>query len=328
MRKLKSVLGMLGTIALLAGCSGGIMDPKGQIGAEAKNLILTATGLMLIVVIPVIFMTFYFAWKYRHNRPELEKDYEPNWSHSYKIEFFMWAVPVVIIAILATITWRTSHSLDPYRPIESEKETMTIEVVSMDWKWLFIYPDEKVAVVNEMAIPVDTPVRFKITSNSVMNSFFIPQLGSQIYSMAAMQTQLHLIANEAGVYNGISSNYSGSGFSGMNFKVHALSTEEYQNWLMKVRESSQSLTLEEYKALSEPSKRHPVTYYADVKPGMFQYILTEFGDHFSHQHHSEMPRNHDAKMIESHHEHKSEEHDEHNGKHEHHSNGHDSHKGH
>jgi cytochrome o ubiquinol oxidase subunit 2 len=284
MRKTKPVVWILGSwlLLLLGGCSGGILDPKGQIGVEAKNLILTATGLMLIVVIPVIIMTFYFAWKYRHNRPDADKDYEPNWAHSNKIEVVMWTIPIIIIAILATITWKTTHQLDPYRPIESDVKPITVEVVSMDWKWLFIYPDEGVAAVNEMAIPVGTPIHFKITSNSVMNSFFIPQLGSQIYSMAAMQTQLHLIADEAGVYDGISANYSGSGFSGMRFKVHALDEAGYQAWLNNARSQQNDLSLAAYKELSKPTENHPVTYFSTVDKGLFTYILNEFGSHFQH----------------------------------------------
>ncbi|MBE2893942.1 ubiquinol oxidase subunit II [Spirabiliibacterium falconis] len=288
MRKSKSVAWILGSflLLLLAGCSGGILDPKGQVGMAERNLILTATGLMLIVVIPVIFMTFYFAWKYRHNRPDADKDYEPNWAHSNKIEFVMWTIPIIIIAILATITWKTTHELDPYRPLAPEEDTMTIEVVSMDWKWLFIYPEQNIAVVNEMALPVGKAVKFKITSNSVMNSFFIPQLGSQIYTMAAMQTQLHLIADHPGVYQGLSANYSGSGFSDMTFKVHADDQATFDAWVEKVRSSNTSLTLAEYKALSKPSKKNPVTYYSSVENGLFSYILNEFGGHFSHGGHA------------------------------------------
>lgn len=290
MRKSPLTAWILGSflLLLLSGCSGGILDPKGQVGEAEKNLILTATGLMLIVVIPVIFMTFYFAWKYRHNRPDADKDYEPDWAHSNKIEFVMWIVPIIIIGILATITWKTTHELDPYRPIAPEEDTMTIEVVSMDWKWLFIYPEQGIAVVNEMALPVKKAVKFKITSNSVMNSFFIPQLGSQIYTMAAMQTQLHLIADQPGIYQGLSSNYSGSGFSGMTFKVHVDDDATFDAWVDKVRASNNPLTLDKYKALSKPSEKEPVTYYSSVENGLFKYILNEFGGHFSHGGHAAM----------------------------------------
>lgn len=185
-------------IALLSGCQGGILDPKGQIAAEQKSLILTATALMLLVVIPVIVMTLVFAWKYRAGNKEAA--YEPKWSHSTKIEVVVWLIPCIIIAFLATLTWKSTHKLDPYRPLESDKKAIQVQVVALNWKWLFIYPEQQIASVNELVFPADTPVSFKITSDAAMNSFFIPQLGGQIYAMAGMQTQLHLIANEPGTY--------------------------------------------------------------------------------------------------------------------------------
>jgi len=198
---------------LLGGCNMEILSPKGDIGIQEKTLLLTATGLMLIVVIPVLIMIVAFAWKYRASNTKA--DYQPKWAHSTAIEAVVWTVPCIIVAILAVITWRSTHALDPYKPLVSEHKPVTIEVVSLDWKWLFIYPEYDIATVNEIAFPVDVPVNFRITSASVMNSFFIPQLGSQIYSMAGMETKLHLNAREIGTYAGISANYSGGGFSGM-----------------------------------------------------------------------------------------------------------------
>jgi len=227
LKKYNKSIGMLSLFAsalMLSGCNTALMDPKGAIGLEQRTLILTAIGLMLIVVIPVIIMAFAFAWKYRASNTNAK--YSPNWSHSNKIEAVVWTVPIIIIAILATITWKTTHELDPFKPIVSDQKTLTVEVVSLDWKWLFIYPEQGIATVNELVIPKDVPVQFKVTSDSVMNSFFIPQLGGQIYAMAGMQTQLHLIANEAGTYKGISSNFSGRGFSGMKFNTIATPTRE------------------------------------------------------------------------------------------------------
>ena len=260
---------------MLGGCSGGVLDPKGQIAADEKTLIITATLLMLIVVIPVIVLTLVFAWKYRASNTEAV--YMPKWAHSTKIEAVVWLIPCCIVVALAIVAWKTTHSLDPYRPLESDKKPVTIEAVSLDWKWLFIYPDLGIATVNEIAFPKDVPVNFRITSGSVMNSFFIPQLGSQIYAMAGMQTKLHLIANEAGTYSGFSSNYSGGGFSDMKFNAIALPSEDAFNaWVGRVRNSSKTLDSASYKVLAKPSEANPVTYYGSVSANMFDEILTQY----------------------------------------------------
>ena len=184
----------LAMAAFLSGCHYSVLDPKGQIAADEKSLIITATLLMLIVVIPVIVLTLWFAWKYRASNTSAT--YLPNWSYSHRIEAVCWAVPCAIIVVLGVLTWKTTHQLDPFRPIDSKVKPITIEVVSLDWKWLFIYPEQHIATVNEIQFPAGTPVNFRITSDTVMNVFFIPQLGSQIYAMAGMQTQVNLIANE------------------------------------------------------------------------------------------------------------------------------------
>ncbi|WP_265449235.1 ubiquinol oxidase subunit II, partial [Aeromonas salmonicida] len=237
--ELKRGLGALLLIAsasLLTGCDMALMNPKGQIGLEQKSLILTALGLMLIVVIPVIIMAVVFARKYRASNTDAK--YTPDWSHSNKIEAVVWTVPVIIVVILATITWKTSHELDPYKPLDSEVKPILVDVISLDWKWLFVYPELGIASVNELAFPVNTPVNFRVTSDTVMNSFFIPKLGGQIYAMAGMQTKLHLIANEAGKYDGISSSYSGAGFSGMKFKAIATQDQAgFDAWVAKVKQS-------------------------------------------------------------------------------------------
>ena len=198
---------------LLAGCSSALMDPKGVVGETQRSLILSSFGLMLIVVIPVIVMTIVFGWYYRRSNTMAE--YLPDWAHSNWIEAIVWLVPVVIVAILGVITWKSSHDLDPHRALESDTPELEIQVVALDWKWLFIYPEQGIATVNEVAFPVDTPVRFRVSSGSVMNSFFIPRLGSQIYAMAGMDNDVYLEANEIGSYSGRSTNYSGAGFSGM-----------------------------------------------------------------------------------------------------------------
>ncbi len=265
----------LGLVALLSGCKGGILDPKGQVAADEKNLIITATVLMLLVVIPVIIMTLVFAWKYRASNTSAT--YTPKWSHSNKIEAIVWLIPILIVIGLAVVTWRTTHKLDPYRPLDSDVKPIRVQVVALDWKWLFIYPELGIASVNELAFPKGVPVDFVITSDSVMNSFFIPQLGGQIYAMAGMRTQLHLIADEQGTYNGMSANYSGAGFSGMKFKAIATATPEaFQAWVETVRAEASPLDVKAYRALAKPSENNPVGYYTTPEPRLFDAVLHKY----------------------------------------------------
>jgi cytochrome o ubiquinol oxidase subunit II len=254
-----------------------LFDPKGPIGADEKSIIIYATCLMLLVVVPVIVLTLAFAWRYRASNTRAA--YAPNWSHSGKIEAVVWAIPCVIIALLAAGTWTWSHELDPYRAITVPGiKPMDVDVVSLDWKWLFIYPDLKIASVNEVAFPVGTPVHFRLTSASVMNSFFIPQLGSQVYTMAGMQTQLHLLASAPGNYAGISANYSGDGFSDMTFTARVLPAAQFAAWIAKVRASKQDLTLTAYRRLAAPSERAPVTYYGDIGSNVYHDALNKCTD--------------------------------------------------
>ncbi|GBL53601.1 cytochrome o ubiquinol oxidase subunit II [Pseudomonas citronellolis] len=264
---------MLLPLLSLGGCNMVLFDPKGQIGVDEKSLIITCTLLMLLVVVPVIVMTLAFAWKYRASNTKAT--YMPDWAHSTRIEVVVWLVPCIIIAILGWLTWESTHKLDPYRPLDSDVKPITIQAVSLDWKWLFIYPEQGIATVNEIAFPKDTPVNFQITSDTVMNSFFIPQLGSQIYSMTGMLTKLHLIANEEGVFDGISANYSGSGFSGMKFKAIATSEQGFQDWVAKVKSAQAGLTEEGFPELAKPSENVPATYFSSVTPDLFQHILTK-----------------------------------------------------
>ena len=251
-----------------------LLDPVGQIGVDEKNLIITATLLMLLVVVPVILMTLVFAWKYRASNKNAT--YAPKWSHSTKIEDVIWTVPILIIIALGVITYKSTHALDPYRPIESDVKPVTIEVVAMDWKWLFIYPEQGIATVNKIVFPANTPVNFRITSDTVMNSFFIPGLGGQIYAMAGMQTKLHLIANKNAELDGISANYSGAGFTGMKFKAIATSQAEFDAWVSEVKASPKQLDTAEYEALTKPSQNNPVELYSSVKPNLFQTIIDKY----------------------------------------------------
>ncbi|MEI6002715.1 ubiquinol oxidase subunit II [Paraburkholderia bengalensis] len=267
-------LAAAGAISLLGGCSMVLFDPKGDIGVQEKNLILIALGLMLLVVIPVIALTLYFAWRYRASNTGAK--YAPTWAHSTTIEVVVWAIPCLIVATLAVLIWKTTHSLDPYKPLESDVKPVRVEVVALNWKWLFIYPDYGVASVNELALPVDTPVDFRLTAESLMNSFFIPQLGSQVYAMSGMQTQLHLIANSTGTFAGRSSAFSGPGFSDMNFSTVVRSRGDFDAWVARAKASPQALSVAAYDVLQQPSRKNPVALYSNVAPGLFDGIAFQY----------------------------------------------------
>jgi cytochrome o ubiquinol oxidase subunit II len=276
----------LGAVTFLAGCSTIVLfDPKGPIGETQRFVILAAIALMAIVVIPVFIMALWFSLKYRASNTK--STYMPEWDYSAKIDFFMWGGPIVIVTVLAILAWTYTHALDPYKPIPSAAKPITIEAVSQDWKWLFIYPDHNIATVNEITFPVNVPVSFKITSDTVMTSFFIPQLGSQMYAMGGMQTKLHLLADEPGTYAGHNQQISGRGYANMHFKAHAVSREEFQAWVQKIRQSPEKLDLERYERLAKPSPGyHPVTYFSSVKPGLFEDIIRKFdptwSEHYGH----------------------------------------------
>lgn len=261
--------------SLLAGCSRMILfDPKGPIGETERFVIVVAFVLMLIVVIPVIIMAFWFSRKYRAGNSNAE--YRPKWSYSHKIELVIWLVPAVIVTCLSILIWITTHRLDPYKPIESTAKPINIEVVSLDWKWLFIYPDENIAIVNQLVFPANVPLSFKITSDSVMTSFFIPQLGSQIYAMAGMQTRLHLLADETGTYAGQNQQYSGEGYSHMTFDAIAVSSEQFTAWLQDIKQSPKTLDIPRYLELEKPTHGYPVTSFGSVKPGLFYDIIGKY----------------------------------------------------
>ncbi len=261
----------LPAMLLLSGCQWAVLDPKGPVGEQERTIILIATALMLLVVVPVIAMILIFAWRYRASNEKAQ--YAPNWSHSTRIEAVVWSIPIAIILVLGTICWRTSHALDPFKPLAATVQPVRIDAVAMDWKWLFIYPQQGVATVNEVAMPVGVPVVFHITSATVMNSFFIPRLGSQIYAMANMQTAVNLLASQPGTYRGLSANFSGDGFSSMTFRALALSSGDYARWLARVKASPQALGAPEYLTLEKPSENVPVAYYSQVMPRLFPQIV-------------------------------------------------------
>lgn len=267
---------LLAAMLLLSGCDDFLLfDPKGPIAYEEMWLIIISFLVMLIVLIPVTIMSIWIPFKYRASNKD-KPEYLPNWEHSSKIELIVWSVPLAIIIALGVITYKTSHSLDPRQALQSEKAPLRVQVVAMDWKWLFIYPEQKIASVNELAIPVDTPVEFLITSDTVMNSFFVPQLGSMIYAMAGMENQLYLQADEVGDYRGMSANYSGFGFSGMKFKALAREQADFDAWVASVKAANRPLDQDTYVALSEKTKDHPVEHFSDVNPLMFNRIIEKY----------------------------------------------------
>ncbi|MBS0629249.1 MAG: ubiquinol oxidase subunit II [Verrucomicrobia bacterium] len=251
-----------------------VLDAKGMIGKKEADLIITASLLMLIVVIPVYILTLFFAWKYREGGRNAR--HEPDWEHNYIAEYCWWGVPLIIVAVLAVITWKSSHELSPFKPIESDKKTMKIQVVALQWKWLFIYPEQGIASVNLVQFPEKTPINFEITSDAPMNSFWIPQLGGQIYAMPAMRSQLYLIADEPGSYRGLSSNISGSGFAGMTFTAVASSEADFQKWVADARRSGKTLKFADYLKLVKPSENVPVSTYVLGEKDLFDQIMQQY----------------------------------------------------
>jgi cytochrome o ubiquinol oxidase subunit 2 len=258
---------------ILSGCKMDVLDPAGPIASQEKTLIIVATCLMLIIVVPVLFMIAAFTLRYRAGNTK--HAYTPDWEHSNQIELVVWIVPCLIIIALGAVTWVSTHRLDPYRHIESSTKPLEVEVVSLDWKWLFIYPDQHVASVNELAMPAGTPVHFHLTSATVMNSFFIPRLGTQIYTMPGMDTKLQLLASHPGAYQGISANFSGDGFSDMNFKAVSMTPADFAKWVQTAQASQNVLNLASYRQLAAPSERLPVSTYSNVEPTLYHDILNE-----------------------------------------------------
>ncbi len=274
LRNILFTLFSLATTLFLSGCNLGILDPKGIIAADEKRLLIDSVLLMLIVVIPAIVLTLLFAWRYREGNTSAK--YDPNWYHSTTLEIIVWTIPCIIIGILAVVTWVTSHTLDPYKPLASNTKPITIQAIALNWKWLFIYPDQKIATINYVQIPVNVPVKFLITADAPMNSFEMPQLAGQIYAMAGMQTKLNIMANEPGDYRGFSSNFSGLGFSDMNFTVRATTQDSFNQWVDNVQQSPQTLTASAYNKLVEPSENNPTQYFSVPNTDLYGLVLMKY----------------------------------------------------
>jgi cytochrome o ubiquinol oxidase subunit 2 len=284
--RVSGILGALlifGLTTLLSGCETftGVLNPKGVIASDEYKLLVDSVALMLIVVIPVIIMSFAFIYYYRASK---KADYRPNWSHSYLLETIWWSVPIVIIVILGVLSWKYTHKLDPYRKIDDSEVALNVEVVTLPWRFLFIYPEQNIATINELTIPVGKQVKFTLTAdNSAMAAFFIPQIGSQIYTMAGMKTQLHLLANEVGTYRGLNSQYNGDGFSDMHFPVYVVDDKGMDDFYKKAKASGNELTHKDYVTLREPTENTKAIYFAGVDKNLFQSIIDSYMGHDMHK---------------------------------------------
>lgn len=260
---------------LLGGCSSGVLDPHGPIGGAERTILFNATVIMLAVIVPVIICTGLFAWWFRAGNRRARR--MPEWSYAGRIEFVIWAIPALVILFLGGIAWIGSHDLDPRTPLASSEAPVDIDVVSLEWKWLFIYPSLGIASVNRLIVPVGAPLRFRLTSAGIMNSFFVPQLGSQIYTMAGMTTHLNLQATDAGTFEGLSAQFSGDGFSDMRFQVLAVQPEAFTQWIEQTRAHGDSLDQNRYAELVRPSHKDAPVTFGTVSRGLFEEIVASPG---------------------------------------------------
>jgi cytochrome o ubiquinol oxidase subunit II len=272
-----AVLGIVATIVYLHGVNIPVLEPAGPIALQERSIIIITVLLCAIVVIPVFVLLFFFAWKYRANSPETHIHHRPEWDHaSIAVEFAWWLIPTAIIAVLSVILWQSAHTLDPYKPLPGPTP-LTVDVVALDWKWLFIYPSQGIASVNLLEIPTNVPVTFEITADAPMNSFWIPQLGGQIMAMPGMVTELNLEASRNGSYNGFSANVSGDGFAGMAFTTKSVSGSDFNAWVQSVQDSSSTpLTSTAYEALAKPSEYAPISFYSSVDPSLYENIVMSY----------------------------------------------------
>lgn len=266
-------------LALLAGCSGAVLDPAGDVALQQRNLIYISTALMLLIIVPVMILTVVFAWRYRKGNKDAT--YDPHFDHSTTLELIIWSAPLLIIIALGALTWSSTHLLDPFRPLNRISATklekpnqrpLLVQVVSLDWKWLFIYPELGIATVNELALPVDREVRFDMTSSNMMNTFYAPTLAGMVYTMPGMRSTLHAVLNRPGQYEGMSANYSGAGFSYMRFKLLGLDEGAFGNWVAQVKGRGNALDTANYLKLEKPSEKVPAMHFASVQPALFQRV--------------------------------------------------------
>ena len=268
---------LLSPLLVLGGCSlkhFPVLSPDGPIASTERDLLFIAFSLMLIVVMPVFVMAAWFAWHYRASNRQAR--YEPEWSYSAGIDAVVWLVPTAIVIVLGVLVWTYTNQLDPYKPLASAKPPLPIEAISLDWKWLFIYPQQHIAVVNELVIPSGRPISLKLTSDTVMDAFYVPGLAGQIYAMAGMQTRLHMLANAPAQFTGLNTQYSGSGFADQHFAVRAVREAVFDAWIKRVGRSPKMLNAATYARLEEPKAKVLVTYYSAVEPNLFDKVIAKY----------------------------------------------------
>jgi cytochrome o ubiquinol oxidase subunit 2 len=251
-----------------------VFNPAGIIASKERRLMTITLLMSLIVIIPVYALMIMVSVKYRAENKKAT--YSPDWDHNRLIEFIWWAIPCAIILFLGILTWTSTHELDPFRAINSDKKPLTVQVVALQWKWLFIYPEQHIASVNHFEIPEKTPINFEITSDAPMNSFWIPRLGGQVYAMSGMSTQLHLMANDPGVYRGVSANISGKGFAGMDFTAQAVTSDNFKAWVTQAQHAKNTLNLASYTQLANPSENNLTVTYSDSETGLYDTIIMKY----------------------------------------------------
>lgn len=270
-RRPAGAIALLASLLVLAGCTGGVLDPKGPVSAGNSTLLVDSVAIMLAIVVPTIIATIAFAWWFRASNTKAR--HLPDWEFSGSIEIVVWAIPLLTILLLGGVAWIGSYAFDPFKAVEGKGKPLEVQVVSLDWKWLFIYPEQGVASINELAVPAGRPLHFTLTSSSVMNAFFVPQLGSMIYTMNGMATQLWLRADEAGEYLGLSSHYSGEGFPDMHFAVKAMAPDQFDAWVGQAHANASRLDNATYNQLARQSLRDPVSMYGGVDAGLFERVV-------------------------------------------------------
>ncbi|MBX3563637.1 MAG: ubiquinol oxidase subunit II [Sphingomonas sp.] len=259
----------------LAACNREVLNPAGDIALQQRDIIYISTALMLLIIVPVIALIVTFAWRYRKGN---DATYDPNFDHSTSLELVIWSAPLLIIICLGALTWWSTHLLDPFRPVnriaagkpvDPQVKPLVVQVVSLDWKWLFIYPEQGVATVNELALPVDRPVRFDLTSTNMMNTFYAPTLAGMIYTMPGMRSTLHAVLNRPGRFEGMSANYSGAGFSDMRFKLYGVDQGGFDSWVARVKASGPTLDTDRFLELEKPSEKVPALYFGGIDQSLF-----------------------------------------------------------
>ena len=260
------------SIATLGGCTEGVLDPKGPIASAERQILFDSLGIMLAIVIPTIVATLGVAFWFRSSNSRAV--YLPDFDYSGRLELLVWSIPAMTVLLVGGVAWVGAHDLDPRKPISSTAKAVNVQVISLDWKWLFIYPEQGIASVNRLIVPAGTPISFELTSSSVMNSFFVPQLGSQIYTMSGMATHLQLLADHPGAYPGLSANFSGDGFADMRFTVDAVPPEQFAQWVTATRNRGPELDSVSYADLAKPSHAVAPFTYRSVAPGLFNDIVS------------------------------------------------------